>query len=349
MESGKYTKDIREVKQPALEKEILKRLDDLTKPPGSLGRLEDFVVQYCLCRGDSNARIKNTRLVTFAGDHGITEEKITPYPREVTVQMVSNMLAGGAAISVMCRNAGIESWIVDIGTCGEYPDHPALLKKKIARGTRNFLNAPAMTEEECDDALEVGYKIGSEKACDLFGIGEMGIGNSSSASALFSLLLDIDPEQTVGEGTGSRGKLFEHKKSVIARSVDFHRKEWDGTAFDALRRLGGFEIAGMTGLILAAAGSRIPVVVDGFIASAAALVAIKMEKKVTEYLFFSHASGEKFHKGFLAIIGKKPILDLDMRLGEGTGAALAMQIIMQALNCYHQMATFSSAGVSNAD
>ncbi|MBP1738916.1 MAG: nicotinate-nucleotide--dimethylbenzimidazole phosphoribosyltransferase, partial [Deltaproteobacteria bacterium] len=184
-------------------------------------------------------------------------------------------------------------------------------------------------------------------ACDLLGVGEMGIGNTSSASALYSLLLDLDPEDTIGAGTGSVGAFLEKKKQVVRDGVLFHRREWDHTPLGALKRVGGFEIAGMTGMILGGAQSRIPVVVDGFVATAAALVAMKMEPVVKDYLFFAHASAEQFHKPFLASQGIRPILSLDMRLGEGTGSVLAMQIVAQAMECYHRMATFDSAGVSD--
>jgi nicotinate-nucleotide--dimethylbenzimidazole phosphoribosyltransferase len=206
-----------------------------------------------------------------------------------------------------------------------------------------------MSDEECLKALDVGQNLAKGSGCDLLGVGEMGIGNTSSASALYSLLLDLDPEDTIGAGTGSVGVLLEKKRQVVRDAVLFHRREWDQTPMEALRRVGGFEIAGMTGMILGGAQSRIPVVIDGFVATAAALVAMKMEPAVKDYLFFAHASAEHFHKPFLASQGIEPILSLDMRLGEGTGSVLAMQIIAQAMECYHCMATFDSAGVSGKE
>jgi len=329
-----------------LEKEVVDRLNNLTKPIGSLGRLEEFVLRYCLCRGTAAAKVSRMKIFTFAGDHGITEENITPYPSEVTYQMALNMAAGGAAISVMCRKAGIDCTVVDMGVKSSFQEFPGLLIRKIAGGTKNFKKAPAMSREECLKALDVGQDLAKGSACDLLGVGEMGIGNTSSASALYSLLLDLDPEDTIGAGTGSVGALLEKKKQVVRDAVLFHRREWDRTPFEALRRVGGFEIAGMTGMILGGAQSRIPVVIDGFVATAAALVAMKMEPEVKDYLFFAHASAEHFHKPFLASQGIEPILSLNMRLGEGTGSVLAMQIIVQAMECYHRMATFDSAGVS---
>lgn len=332
-----------------LEKEIVDRLNNLTKPIGSLGRLEEFVLRYCLCRGSASAQISRMKIFTFAGDHGITEEDITPYPSEVTHQMVLNMVAGGAAISVMCKKAGIDCAVVDMGVSSGFQESPGLLIRKIAPGTKNFKKMPAMSAEECRQALEVGQDLAEESGCDLLGVGEMGIGNTSSASALYSLLLDLDPDTTIGAGTGSVGPLLEKKKRIVREGVLFHRKEWDHTPFDALRRVGGFEIAGMTGMILGGARNRVPAVVDGFVATAAALAAMRMEPAAKDYLFFAHASAEQFHKPFLASQGIDPILSLDMRLGEGTGSVLAMQVIAQAMECYHRMATFESAGVSGKE
>ena len=330
-----------------LEKEIVDRLNNLTKPIGSLGRLEEFALRYCLCRGKVGAQLSRMKIFTFAGDHGITEENVTPYPSDVTYQMVLNMVHGGAAISVMCRKAGIDCAVVDMGVKGAFQQFSGLLIRKIAPGTKNFKKEPAMSEEECLKGLYAGYDLAKGSACDLLGVGEMGIGNTSSASALYSLLLDLDPQDTIGAGTGSVGAFLEKKKQVVRDGVLFHRREWDHTPLGALKRVGGFEIAGMTGMILGGAQSRIPVVVDGFVATAAALVAMKMEPVVKDYLFFAHASAEQFHKPFLASQGIDPILSLDMRLGEGTGSVLAMQIVAQAMECYHRMATFDSAGVSD--
>lgn len=340
---------IHPVADETLEKKILDRLNHLTKPIRSLGRLEEFALRYCLCRGGASAEVSRMKIFTFAGDHGITEEKITPYPSEVTYQMVLNMMSGGAAISVMCRKAGIDCSVVDMGVKGSFQESPGLLMRKIAAGTKNFRKGPAMSDEECLKALEVGKDLAKGSGSDLLGVGEMGIGNTSSASALYSLLLGLNPTDTIGAGTGSVGALLERKRQVVSDGVLLHRREWDGTPLEALKRVGGFEIAGMTGLILGGAESRIPVVIDGFVATAAALVAMKMEPTAKDYLFFAHVSAEHFHKPFLASQGIDPILSLEMRLGEGTGSVLAMQIIAQAMECYHRMATFDSAGVSGKE
>lgn len=332
--------------QSTLTDKIKAHLNDLTKPVGSLGRLEEFALQYCMVKQNENAALTTSKMFVFAGDHGITQQNVCPFPKSVTYQMVTNIAAGGAAISVLCKNSSIDLAVVDMGVDADFAYSSKLINCKVARGTNDFSQGCAMTKEECLEAVNHGRRLAKESGADLLGIGEMGIGNSSSASALYAMLLGIEPERTVGAGTGSQGEMLEHKKQVIASSVAMHRKDWNGDSLDALRRVGGYEIAGMTGMILGAAESAIPVVVDGFIAGAGALVAMRHEPNVKQYLFFSHASAEKFHKAFLDIEGLRPILDLDMRLGEGSGAAIAMQIIRQAMNCYHQMATFSSAGVS---
>lgn len=335
------------VRDVQLEEKIVDRLNNLTKPVGSLGRLEEIALRYCLCKKSVDAALTRMKIFTFAGDHGITEENITPYPSEVTYQMVLNMAQGGAAISVMSRRAGIECKVVDMGVKGVFQEHPGLLIRKVAPGTKNFLKEPAMSTEECMRAVDAGFELAKESECDLLGIGEMGIGNTSSASAIYSLLLDVDSEESVGMGTGSVGPLLERKKQVVKNAVSFHKKDWTGSPLDALQRVGGFEIAGMTGMIFGGACHRRPVVVDGFVASAAALVAIRMEPEIRPYLFFAHASAEKYHETFLKKEGINPLLSLNMRLGEGTGAVLAMHIIAQAMECYNHMATFQSAGVSD--
>lgn len=325
---------------------IKAHLDDLTKPKGSLGLLEDFAFQYCLCKNNVNAKLDKMELYTFAGDHGITVQGVCPYPKEVTYQMVANIVNGGAAISVLCKNGGIDHYVVDMGVDADFNYSQKLINCKVARGTEDFSTGCAMTKSQCEKALEHGKQIALKSEADLLGIGEMGIGNSSSASAIYSMLLNLDPGRTVGAGTGSSGSMLDHKKNIISNAVKMHCKEWNLDASDALRMVGGYEIAGMTGLILGAAEKRIPVVVDGFISGSAALVAMKMNPDTTDYLYFSHASAEQFHRAFFDMVGIRPILSLEMRLGEGSGSALAMQIIKQAMNCYNQMSSFSNAGVS---
>jgi nicotinate-nucleotide--dimethylbenzimidazole phosphoribosyltransferase len=228
----------------------------------------------------------------------------------------------------------------------DFPDSIQLLKHKIAYGTKDFSCGNAMTAQECTKALQTGCDLATSSGADLLGLGEMGIGNSASAAALYALLLDLEGDVTTGAGTGAQGPLLAKKKRIIKKAVRFHRERWDSTAFNALCRCGGFEIAAMTGAMLGAASQRVPVVVDGFICGAAALCALRFNPAISDYLFFAHVSAERFHRSFLKKEGIVPLLDLKMRLGEGTGSVLGMQIIIQALNCYFEMATFASASVS---
>ncbi|MDO5577010.1 MAG: nicotinate-nucleotide--dimethylbenzimidazole phosphoribosyltransferase [Fibrobacter sp.] len=330
-----------------LQMKIQKRLDDLTKPVGSLGYLETLAMQYCLCRNDENASINKKMLYVFAGDHGITDEGVAPYPKGVTIQMVNNILNGGAAVSVMCQTANVWYNVVNMGIDGIIEDHPKYLSYPVASCTQNFSKMAAMSKGQCLKALNTGCSIAFLTECDLYAIGEMGIGNTTSASALASLLLKEDPQETVGMGTGANGYVLNKKCDVIVKSVMLHQEKWDGSAFDALRRLGGFEIAGMAGFILGCAKKRVPVIIDGFIATVSALCALKMNPVAKEYMIFGHVSNEQYHSKLLQKMNARPLLSLDMRLGEGTGAVLAMHIVEQAMACYNKMATFSSAGVSN--
>lgn len=343
-----FLKEVVPTADAKLSDAILAHLNDLTKPLGSLGYLEELATCYCLCKASARAKLESMKVLTFAGDHGVTAERITPFPSEVTRQMVMNMAAGGAAVSVMCRSAGIDYSVVDVGVNGDFEDMQGLIRQKVARGTANFRLGPAMTREQAARAMKVGYDLAANSRADLIGLGDMGIGNTSASSALYSLFLGLDPAETVGPGTGSSGGLLAKKVRVVSEALSLHRKEWDGSGLDALCRVGGFEIAAITGAVLGGAANRIPTVIDGFIASAGALAAIRLVPTAMDYLFFSHVSGENFHRKFLASQSIRPILDLDMRLGEGTGAVLAMQVIQQAMACYEQMATFSSAGVSNS-
>ncbi len=347
MELQEVFSNIASTRNQELESRIVAHLNDLTKPPKSLGVLEDIALRYCLCKSNDAAALNSMKVFTFAGDHGITEEGITPYPSEVTFQMVMNMASGGAAVSVMCESAQIEYHVVNMGVKADFPNHDRLIKASVGKGTKNFSIGPAMTKIECENAIIAGYTLGKELTCDIVGVGEMGIGNSSSASALYSLMLNKTVSETTGAGTGSVGSLYDKKVKVIEKALNLHKNQWDGSGFDALCRVGGFEIAGMVGFIFGCAQKAIPVVIDGFIASASALVALHINKQIADWLFFSHQSQEKFHKSFLKEKEIRPLLSLDLRLGEGTGSVLALQIIQQAMACYSKMATFSSAGVSN--
>lgn len=345
----KMVKGIENPSDKVIQKQVQERLDDLTKPKGSLGYLESLVLQYCLCRGDENSCINKKMLYVFSGDHGITEEGVAPYPKDVTIQMVRNMLDGGAAVSVMCQMAGVQYKVVNMGIDGNVESNSHLLSYPVAPCTKNFSKEAAMTNDQCLQALETGFDIALSTYSDLYAIGEMGIGNTTSASALAALLLNENPVKTVGMGTGATGSVMNRKQNAVVNSVKFHQSNWDGSVFDALARLGGFEIAGMTGFILGCSKKRIPVIIDGFITTVSALCAVKMNPVVKNYLIFSHVSDEQYHNELLKKMDVRPLMNLDMRLGEGTGAVLGIQIVEQALACYHGMATFSGAGVSNRD
>ena len=333
----------------SLEGKINAHLDDLTKPSGSLGRLEDMARQYCMIVRSAAPRLGHKVIFTFAADHGVVDEGVSAWPREVTRQMVLNMLAGGAAINVLARHCGAEVRLVDIGVDHDFGALPELIHRKVRRGTSNIRRGPAMSMQEAEDAVQVGVDLARDAAsggATLLGIGEMGIGNTTPSSALMAALLPCDVAQITGRGAGLDGGRMNHKIEVIRGALDVNSSRLT-TPMSALAAVGGLEIAGMCGVILGAAASAVPVVVDGFISSAAALVACRLCPAIGEYLFFSHLSAEAGHSPFMTAMQARPLLQFDMRLGEGTGAALAMTVIAAALRVYNEMATFSSAGVSS--
>ncbi len=323
-------------------------LDDLTKPRGSLGRLEEIAMKFAVATGTATPVLEKKKIVCFAADHGVAEEGVSAYPAEVTPQMVYNMLNGGAAINVLARHAGADLDIVDIGVNHDFSDHPGLHRMKVRRGTSNMVKAPAMTQDETIQAVMTGMSLAGKAREDgyhLLATGEMGIANTTPATALHAVMLDLPVESITGRGTGIDQERLDHKISVIKRAIEINRERL-ATPLDVLAALGGLEIAGICGLVLGAASVGLPVVVDGFISSAGAVAAMKLSCKVSDYLFFSHLSNEEGHKAVMDKLGARPILDLDLRLGEGTGAALAMQVIDGAIQLYNNMATFSSANVS---
>jgi nicotinate-nucleotide--dimethylbenzimidazole phosphoribosyltransferase len=332
----------------SLEKRIRSRLDSLTKPKNSLGRLEEIALQYCLIRGTAEPELGKKVIYTFAADHGVAAEGVSAFPPEVTIQMVKNMLTGGAAVNVLARHAGIELRIVDIGVNDPLKDMTGLIRRKIALGTGNITLGPAMTEDQCHRSLEVGIDLATqakEEGVTLIGTGEMGIGNTTPSSTLFAALLPCEVEAVTGVGTGIDDDRLVYKRSVIKQALLVNQKDLNDPV-RALAAVGGFEIAGICGLILGAAAHQIPAVVDGFISTAGALVAWKLCPIVREYLFFSHLSAENGHKRFFDQLGIRPLLDLKMRLGEGTGSALAISLIEAAVKTYKEMATFDTAGVA---
>jgi nicotinate-nucleotide--dimethylbenzimidazole phosphoribosyltransferase len=327
------------------------RLNDLTKPPGSLGRLEEAARRLAAIQGTVRPRITKKRIYTLAGDHGVTHEGVSAYPREVTPQMVLNFLAGGAAINVLARHVGAEIVVADLGVDHDFGGVPGLVDRKVARGTRNFTLGPAMTGEETLAALAAGLGLAADAArdgVDLLGVGEMGIGNTTPASAMLAAFSGLTPEETVGRGTGVDDAGLLRKADAVRRGLAANQPD-PADPLDVLAKVGGLEIAGMTGLFLGAALHRIPVVADGFISTAAALAAVRICPAVTDYLFLSHLSHEQAHRKMAGLFGIRPLLDFDLRLGEGTGAALAMTIIEASAKILSEMATFSEAGVTNRE
>jgi nicotinate-nucleotide--dimethylbenzimidazole phosphoribosyltransferase len=326
-----------------------KRLDNLTKPLGSLGRLEEFARRLVAIFEDTMPSINKKAVFTFAGDHGVTEEGVSAYPKEVTPQMVFNFLRGGAGINVLARHAGADVIVIDIGVDYDFKDIEGLIHKKVLRGTRNFTKGPAMTREEAIRCIEVGIEIANayvRKGYRLFATGEMGIGNTTPSSAITAVLTGRPVEEVTGRGTGIGDTALKRKIDAIKRGIEVNRPD-PSDPIDVLQKVGGAEIGGIAGLIIGAASNRIPVVVDGFISGAGALIAYKLKPETKDYMFAAHNSQEIGHKALLETIGLRPILDLDLRLGEGTGAALAMLMIEAGLKIYKEMATFEEAGVSD--
>jgi nicotinate-nucleotide--dimethylbenzimidazole phosphoribosyltransferase len=326
------------------------RLNSLTKPIGSLGHLEHLVRRYAAIRHDESARPGRGAIAVFVADHGVAIEGVSAYPQAVTAEMLRNIAAGGAAISVLARRFGYALKIVDVGVKIDASANPlaGVTYRRIGPGTRNFLDGPAMTREETTRAIEIGIEIARDLANDgatLIGIGDMGIANSTSAAALLCALTAIAPDAMVGRGTGLDDAGVRRKIEVVARALEIHRDALT-TGESILAVVGGFEIAAMAGVCLGGAAANVPVVVDGFIATAAAACAEKIHPGLFDHLFFSHRSAEGGHALALDHFKIRPALDLDLRLGEGTGAALAMNVIESALDLLHNMATFESADVS---
>ena len=326
---------------------------ELTKPPGSLGRLEEIANRCAAIRETLAPTANRPRIVVFAADHGVCAEGVSAYPQEVTAQMVANYLRGGAAINALARAGDIELLVVDVGVLAplvpdKIPGLDGLISRRAAASTRNFCQEPAMTEAEMHAALATGIELAAEAAagCDLLGFGEMGIGNTTAASAITAALTGEPVESVVGRGTGVDDECLARKRRAVERGLALHAGRMQ-SALGILRCVGGLEIAAMCGFCLGAAAHRVPVVTDGFIATAAAAVAVRLCPAAAGYLFAAHQSVEPGHARLLAAIGQEPLLNLGMRLGEGTGAALAMGIVQAAIAAFTQMATFAGAGVSN--
>lgn len=329
---------------------LLDKINTKTKPLGALGLLESLALQIGLVQDTLSPELSRPALLVFAGDHGVVNAGVSPYPQAVTAQMVLNFLRGGAAINVFARQHGFAMRVVDAGVNHVFDDHADLVNAKVAMGTQNFLIEPAMTLAQCEQALDAGAALTLqeiEAGSNVLAFGEMGIGNTSAASCLMSVLCDIPIAQCVGRGTGVDDAGLAKKTAVLAQALQQHGALNRQDALQVLATFGGFEIAMMTGAMLGAAQQQALLLIDGFIATAALLVAARLQPQILDYCVFAHCSGEAGHQRLLAEFGAKPLLDAGLRLGEGTGAVLAYPLVVAAVNFLNEMASFESAGVSN--
>lgn len=323
----------------------------LTKPPQSLGRLEAIANRLAAIQETTTPQISGKRIYVVAADHGITREGVSAYPREVTAQMVDNFLRGGAAINVLARNGEIDVKIVDAGVDADLSDREELLHRKVMSSTANFAVGPAMTRDQAKLCINEGIKLARDAAgegIDLIGIGEMGIGNTTAASAITSVLTGNSPETVTGRGTGIDDLHLARKAETIRKAIRVNQPD-KNDPIDVLAKVGGAEIGVMMGVVLGAAADRLTVVADGFISTSAAALAVALCPSARDYLFIGHRSSEPGHVALIEHIGEQPLLDLSMRLGEGTGAALAMHIITAAAKLLSEMATFAEAGVTDKE
>ncbi|MFQ5645571.1 MAG: nicotinate-nucleotide--dimethylbenzimidazole phosphoribosyltransferase [bacterium] len=331
------------------EKEIQGELDFLTKPRGSLGRLEELALEYVLITGKKT--IGKKTIVVMAGDHGVVAEGVSAFPQEVTPQMVLNFLRGGAGINVLSRHVGAEVIVVDIGVAGEIPESDLtadLNRRRIANGTDNMLKGPAMSLEQAARAVETGIMTASReiaRGADLLGTGDMGIGNTTPSTAISAVITGKPVAEITGRGTGIDDSALTHKIEVIEQAIEKNRPD-SNSALDILAKVGGYEIGGLAGVILAGAAARVPVVIDGFISASALLIACKLAPRAVDYIMTSHNSVESGHKVIYDYLGVSPLFDLSLRLGEGTGAALGMSLVEAGVKILSQMATFADAGVT---
>lgn len=330
--------------------EALLHLDQLTKPPGSLGKLETIAAQVAGITGELMPVFEKKAVIVMAGDHGVCEEGISAFPQEVTPQMVHNFLNGGAAVNVLARHAGADVVCVDVGVNADL-EHPQLVSRKVRKGTANMAKGPAMTNEEALQAIFVGVAVVDDyvsRGYRMFATGEMGIGNTTASSAILCASMGLTPEQAVGRGTGIDDAKMLHKQDVVRRALKLNGpKANDG--LDILAKVGGLEIAGLVGVILGAAKHQCPVIIDGFISTAAAMIAYKLSPLAAGYMIGSHLSQEQGHLQLLNEMELTPVLQLDMRLGEGTGAVLTFNLVDAAVKIMREMATFASAGVSSGN
>jgi len=346
-------KTIREIKPPdkTTMDEVRARQDTLTKPAGSLGRLEELSIQLAGIQGKARPVIEKKAVITIAGDHGVVDEKVGNWPREVTAQMVQNFLRGGAGINVLARQVGARIIFVDMGIASDLKPDPKLITRKVGYGTKNMCLGPAMTGEQAIKAIESGIDVvntEADKGLDIVGTGDMGIGNTTASSAIFAAMTGKSIEEVTGRGTGLTDEQLALKIDVIKRALEINKPE-PSRPLEVLEKVGGFEIGGLAGVMLGAAARHIPVIIDGFISGAAALIATALAPQLKDYIIAAHVSAEAGHPAMLKHMGLKPLLNLDMRLGEGTGAALGIFIAEAAARTLNEMATFAEAGVSEGD
>jgi nicotinate-nucleotide--dimethylbenzimidazole phosphoribosyltransferase len=348
MSQTKLQKTLARIKPVDLDKQdvIQARIDRQTKPRGSLGRLEEFARRFVAITGRESIRSKV--VFTFAGDHGVAEEGVSAFPREVTPQMVLNFIAGGAAINALARHAGADVRVVDMGVDHDFGRLDGLIDSKVGRGTANFAKGPAMSRAQAVQCLETGIGLAAtcvELGVDLVGTGDMGIANTTPSAAIAAAFTGLDPEAVTHRGTGIDDQALTHKVEVVRCGLAINRPD-PSDPVDVLTKVGGFEIGGIAGLIIGCAAQQIPVVVDGFISTAGALIASELHPNVRDYLYAAHRSVEIGHQAMLERLELVPMLDLGMRLGEGTGAALGMTLVEAALRALREILTFDEAGVS---
>ncbi len=330
------------------EQRAQQQLDRLAIPRGSLGRLMELGRQYAAVRTTLQPEVRRKRIYTFAADHGVTAEGVSAFPREVTRQMVINFMRGGAGINVLARHAGAEVAIVDIGVDHDFTDIEGLLMRKVRYGTGNIAREHAMRREEALQAMEIGADLAcaaADEGIDLLGTGDMGIGNTTPSSAVIAAFSGLDAAQVTGRGTGIGEQEMAHKIAVVRTAIETHRPD-PHDPVDVLSKVGGLEIAGIAGLVVGAASRKIPVVIDGFISGAGALIACELNSRISRYLVAAHRSVERGHTVMLERMNLVPLLDLDMRLGEGTGAALGMGLVEAGVKILTEVLTFDNAGVT---
>ncbi|MEE9617453.1 MAG: nicotinate-nucleotide--dimethylbenzimidazole phosphoribosyltransferase [Anaerolineae bacterium] len=326
------------------------RQNNLTKPPGSLGRLEEISIQVAGITGQARPVIKEKAVVTCAGDHGVVAQGVSAFPQEVTPQMVYNFLNGGAAINVLARHVGARVVVVDAGVAADFEPQPGLVIKKVAHGTADMTQGPAMSRAQAVQAIEAGIEVVEDeiaRGLSIVAVGDMGIGNTTPSSGIVAAITGRPVAEVTGRGTGINDEQLTHKMAVIRKALAVNRPDPDD-ALDVLSKVGGFEIGTIAGVVLGAAAHHIPAVIDGFISTAGALIAGELAPLAREYMIAAHASAEIGHRAMLDRLGLIPCLDFDLRLGEGTGAALVLSVVEAACKILDEMATFESAGVSDA-